>query len=413
MSLALPSCASKYTDSISSMLKTPSKTRAMGVGFIGCGGHAQGCNIPLAAANPNLKIVAMCDLHQDTLQTLSQTYPCDLLTTDAQKLIADPRVEMVICATKPDARWEIMELAAKYGKALFVEKPLAYTADESIRMAQMIARSGIPFCVGFNRPYSPMMQAVRPVYQRNRDEAGHTLMNYRIVGEADIWPASHKQAVLVNKESTIVHETTHIFDLLNWLTGQMPTSVYTAGAGHIDNIITLSYGPDITASIMAGDNGTVGYNKERLEINTHCSTIIGDMFVEMLALNVDGSKRIRRLFPYQFQGKTCRSSGQTVAAKWWQWRKSVTPEQQATGHYFGHTPAVNKGHGEQLEQFRRDILAGRPHETGALQGAMATVLAWDAMKSWQQGQRVELDHQWINEIKAIEASTPQPALNSR
>lgn len=378
--------------------------RRLGVGFVGCGGHAVGCNIPLAAANPHLQIVGMCDLQVDAIRPLGEQYNCEFLTTDAQELIADPRVEMVICATKPDSRLEIMELAIKYRKPLFVEKPLAYTAKESIHMAEMVARSNLPFSVGFNRPYSPMMQAITPIYQRNRDENGHTLIHYRIVGEADIWPQSHKQAVLVNHESTIVHEATHIFDLLNHLTGQMPTQVYVAGAGHIDNIITLSYGSGITASIMTGDNGTVGFNKERIEINTSCSTIIGDMFVEMLALNVDGGKRIHRVFPYKFEGRTCRTSGRAVADKWWKWRTSVTPQEQAVGRYFGKTPEVNKGHGQQLEQFRRDILKGIQHPTGALQGAMATVLAWQAMESWEKGQAVSLDHGWIKEIQSIEAS---------
>jgi|GEM_PF-710868 len=404
MTTALKQQTSQRASSQARIDKATSSNRPMGVGFVGCGGHAAGCNIPLAVANPNLNIVGMCDLQMDRVKQLSETYPCDLLTTDAEKLIADPRVQMVICATKPDCRWGIMELAVRHRKPLFVEKPLAYTAEESIRMAEMIARSGIPFCVGFNRPYSPMMQAIAPVYRRNRDEAGHTLIHYRIVGEADVWPESHKQAVLVNHESTIVHETTHVFDLLNWLTGQMPTRVHTAGAGHIDNIITLTYGRNITASIMAGDNGTVGYNKERLEINTHSSTIIGDMFVEMLALNVDGGKRIRRRFPYTFEGRTFRTSGEALARHWWKWRSRVTPEQQAVGHYFGHTPEVDKGHGAQLEQFRRDILDGKAHETGALQGAMATVLAWHAMESWECGQAVTLDHHWIREIQDIEAS---------
>jgi predicted dehydrogenase len=242
-----------------------------------------------------------------------------------------------------------------------------------------------------------MMQTLAPIYHRNR--GGHTLMHYRIVGEAAVWPPSHRHAVTVEHESTIVHEVTHIFDLLNWITGELPTSIYTTGAGHIDNVIVLTYGKDITASITAGDNGTVGYNKERFEINTHGSTIIGDMFVELLACNVDGGKRLRRLFPYQFAGKTRRGGAQTLARQWWQWRSAVTPEQLAVGRYFGQTPLVDKGHAGQLEQFRRDILAHRPHTTDAVRGALATVLAWKAIESWRRQAVVTLDHQWIADLR--------------
>ncbi len=376
----------------------------MGVGVVGCGGHAQGCNIPLAHANPHLRLVGLCDLQRPVLESLHEQYHPDFITTDLEQLVSDPRVELVICATKPDARWPVIEQAIKHRKALFLEKPLAFTAEDAIAMAQALTRSGIPTAVGFNRPYSPLMQALAPLYRRNR--AGHTLMHYRIVGEAAVWPASHRHAVIQGHESTLVHEVTHIFDLFNWLTEELPTSVYTAGAGHLDNALVLTYGPDITASITAGDNGSVGYNKERFEINTNGCTLIGDMFVELLACGVDGGQRRCRRFPYEFAGKTRRTSAHTLAQHWWRWRRAVTPEQLAVGRYFGQTPSVDKGHAGQLEQFRRDIRARRPHATDAIRGALATLIAWQAIESWRTRSVVQLDHHWLRELRPGSPASP-------
>lgn len=84
---------------------------------------------------------------------------------------------------------------------------------------------------------------------------------------------------MVRKESTVIREVTHIFDLLNWLTDSEPERVHTVGEGNTDNVLTLSYPNRVTAVIVAGDNGTLGFPKERLEIDTNYGTIVGDNYV--------------------------------------------------------------------------------------------------------------------------------------
>ena len=101
----------------------PDGGQRTGVGFIGCGGHACGNNIPGAAANPNLELVALCDLRTDVLDRLKRQYTPKLVTTDMEDVFKDPAVGLVVCATKPDVRIPVMKLAVKYRKPLFVESP--------------------------------------------------------------------------------------------------------------------------------------------------------------------------------------------------------------------------------------------------------------------------------------------------
>ncbi len=360
----------------------------MKVGFIGCGGHACGSNIPMAAKNPNFETAAFCDLREEQLAMLKKQYNPKFITKDFEEIFADPEIGMVVCATKPDFRIPIMEAAVKYRKPLFVEKPLAYSKEDIYKMVELMKPSGVPFIVGFNRPYSPMMQAVRPIYQRNKK--GNTLISYRIIGESDIWPPEHREAVCVRKESTVIHETTHIFDLLNWLTGLMPESIYMAGGGHMDNLIVLSYPEDISVTIIAGDNGSVGYLKERLEINTNCGTLVAEFFTELIVAGMGNDSGVRT-FKYKFGGKEYDDGFTGVRDKLMQWRRELSEEKRLVGHFFGQTPSINKGHYEQLEYFRRQIISGEPVETDVIRGAMPTLMAWSAMESWQKKKPVKLD----------------------
>lgn len=367
----------------------------IGVGFIGCGGHCCGRNIPSAAANPGLKLLAFCDLRPEPLEKLKAKYHPKFITNDMERIFADPEIKMVICATKPDFRLPVMEMAVKYRKPLFVEKPIAYSREDTLKAVALMKHSGVPFIVGFNRPYSPMMQAIRPIYERQKKD--RTLISYRIVGEGHVWPPEHQRAVYEKHESTILHETTHIFDLLNWLTRSTPIKVYTAGGGHVDNLITLTYPNDIFAVIMAGDNGTGGYPKERIDINTNYGTIIGDFFAEMWAVRC-GPDSGRKLFPYTWRGKTGRMNGRKYAEALWRWRDNLTEARRKTGHYFSEFPGISKGHYEQLEYFRRQIVCGGAIETDAVRGALANFIGWKAVESWQQGQALDLDFAFLNDL---------------
>ena len=366
----------------------------MKVGFIGCGGHARGSNIPCVAANPNLETTAFCDLNDEQLEILREKYNPKYLTKDFERIFADPEIGMVVCATKPDFRLPIMEAAVKYKKPLFVEKPLAYTKQDIYKMVELMKPSAVPFIVGFNRPYSPIMQTVRPIYTRNRK--GNTLISYRIVGEEAIWPPEHREAICDRKESTVIHETTHVFDLLNWLTGLVPKSVYMAGGGHIDNIIVLSYDENITATVIAGDNGSVGYPKERLEINSNYGTIVAEYFTELVVAGMGNDSGIKT-FPYEFNNKKYDDGFISLRAKLLKWRKELTEEKRSVGHFEGQIPSINKGHYEQHEYFRNAILSGSPIETDVIRGAIPTLTAWSAIESWQKGEALNLDFSEIYE----------------
>ena len=359
------------------------------VGFIGCGGFAQGNHIPNVVKNPKMSIRAFCDLNEKYLDQLDSKYSPDYVTSDMDKIFEDSEIEMVICSTKPDFRLPVMQRAVKYGKPLFVEKPLCYQEDDVQPMIELIKKSNIKFMIGFNRPYSPIMQDIKPLFQKHRK--GNSTIIYRIIGEARLWPFHHYDAVVNKKESTIIHEATHVFDLLNWLTDSFPFRVYTAGSGNMDNVITLEYPDDTTAVIISGDNSTSGYPKERLEINTNYGTIVGEHFVETTAFGFENIEFFNRTYDYTIGGKTFNTSAVEAAQKEREWRKSLTSEQIKKGYYYDTNVKVDKGHYGELEFFRYAIEDDLPIEIDVISGAVSNIIAWKAIESWNTHLPIELN----------------------
>ncbi len=355
------------------------------MGVIGCGGFCRGNHIPNLLANPAVELKTLCDLKPDGLEK----FGVKEITTDMEKVFADPEIEGVVCGTKPDARMEIMKLAKKYRKPLFVEKPLCWGEEQTMQTLELMRDFKEPFFVGFNRQFSPMMADVLKFY-RHYCTAGNTTILYRIVGEARLWPKSHYQAVMEKKESTIVHEITHIFQLFHFLTGDFPLAVSTAGGGNVDNIITLEYPHDVTAVIIAGDNASAGFPKEYLEINGNYTTIAGRYFTELEVTGNDGVFSQKR-YPYTIAGKSYLTTLAELREKLREFRNGITPEQLAYGYYYDTQVVVDKGHAAEMEAFRRCIAEHLPSPVDLYAGVAANLIAYRAVQSVQEKRRIELN----------------------
>ena len=70
---------------------------------------------------------------------------------DADELIADPEVNAVYIATPPDSHAEYTVRAARAGKPVYVEKPMARDPAECARMIDACRETGVPLFVAYYR----------------------------------------------------------------------------------------------------------------------------------------------------------------------------------------------------------------------------------------------------------------------
>jgi len=104
------------------------------IGMIGCGGRCTGAAAQSLKAGPDVRLVAMCDIFEQRLQSslagLKRRYP-EQVAVDAdhqfvgfdgyQKVIDSADVVLIACASKFHPMYA--EAAIKAGKHVFVEKP--------------------------------------------------------------------------------------------------------------------------------------------------------------------------------------------------------------------------------------------------------------------------------------------------
>ncbi|NJM55997.1 MAG: Gfo/Idh/MocA family oxidoreductase, partial [Verrucomicrobiae bacterium] len=83
----------------------------------------------------------------------------------AGDIIADKSIDAVLICTPTDTHADLIEQAAKAGKAVFCEKPVDLSADRVRACLKVVADTKAPLMIGFNRRFDPGHAALRAALQ--------------------------------------------------------------------------------------------------------------------------------------------------------------------------------------------------------------------------------------------------------
>ena len=260
------------------------------VGLCGVGRLGQVYARNLRALVSGTDLVAVSDVDEETLNRVANEFEVESRYKTPQALIDDAKVDAVVIVTPTHNHRELVEAAARSGKAIFCEKPLSISLAESLAMKKVVEESGVFFQMGFMRRFDPSYAAAH-----KRIEAGE--MGDPIVFKSTSRDPFRPSLKYLNPSSNggiFVDMGIHDFDLALWFFGDV-ARIQSQGAvlaypeiqplGDIDNavsilnfkdgrlgIIDLSrsgiYGYDINTEIL-GTKGTIriGYLREtRIEI---------------------------------------------------------------------------------------------------------------------------------------------------
>ena len=139
-----------------------------GIGLIGCGFigrfHARNIrDIARSGANvgpPDVEYYAVCDRDQDRAAAFAELAGCKVATTDAAEVIHSPKVDAVYICTETVEHVELVIAAAKAGKHVFCEKPLATNLFDARRMHAAVAAAGVTHQVGLVLRFSPVFRVI-------------------------------------------------------------------------------------------------------------------------------------------------------------------------------------------------------------------------------------------------------------
>ena len=128
------------------------------VGLLGAGriGRIHGANV---AAHPRARLMAVADPSAEMGGSAASSSGAEL--RDVEAVVAGEDVDAVLICTPTDSHAELIERAARAGKAVFCEKPVSLDAERTRACLAVVQACGTPLMVGFNRRFDPSFAAVR------------------------------------------------------------------------------------------------------------------------------------------------------------------------------------------------------------------------------------------------------------
>lgn len=132
----------------------------VGIGLIGAGTwgnvHAQ-----TYADYHRSALTAVCDQNYERAHKMAALYGVEHVYTDYRDMLRNPDIRAVAVVTPDFAHRRIIEDAARAGKDVIVEKPLATTHEDLAAIADAVTAAGVKLMVDFHCRWSPPLVVAR------------------------------------------------------------------------------------------------------------------------------------------------------------------------------------------------------------------------------------------------------------
>lgn len=151
-------------------------TSPIGVALIGAGMIGERHVTALSALRLRAQLATIVSRHPDRARHLARYYAGapPLFSSDLSCVVDDPQVQVVIVATPPSVRIELIKSLVAAGKHILLEKPVARNVEEAVRVVQICKEAGVKLGVLFqHRARVTSLEAKRLLQGGSPGAVGH------------------------------------------------------------------------------------------------------------------------------------------------------------------------------------------------------------------------------------------------
>lgn len=216
------------------------------VAFIGAGRQANWRHYPSVVSQPDVEVVAVCDLVPERAAATAARWGIPKTYQDHQHMLdeIDPRAVYVIMG--PDRIQEPVVFALRQGRDVFIEKPPGLTLHQIRVLAHVAEEHQCLTMVGFQRRFTPAMTELRA-----RVEARgpiHSVAVANLKSTRDF--AQPSSSVL----DMFTSDGMHAVDTLRWLCGGEVQRVWSS----VRTLYTAAPGANAVLAQVEFSSGAVG-----------------------------------------------------------------------------------------------------------------------------------------------------------
>ena len=228
------------------------------LGVVGAGRHGRDMG-RAARESGRFDMVVCCDLVPELASRAKDWIGYRHSVTSMEKML-EFDIDAVLVATSHDALAQTASQAARAGKHIYVEKPLALTAEQGAGVVAAASECGVNLMVGYCLRYLPS----RVEMKRQIDSGAVGEMVGITSGKAG---GRYREGPLADPDrggGALLFVGSHQIDQLLWLTGEMPETVagmvtYVPENGTDDTSwFTLEFAGGLVAQAFCSQNSGAG-----------------------------------------------------------------------------------------------------------------------------------------------------------
>jgi predicted dehydrogenase len=222
-------------------------------GILGFGHHAAKRLSKGFLESQNSKLVGLWRRDATKAQASASQFSIPLVFDTPEALCASPEIDAVFIVSPDALHLPHVLLAAKHGKAILCEKPLALNTGEVEQMLAAAKAAGVPFGVAQNMRYNRSLDVIRKWIAEGRigkPQLAHSQFSYSAEGSPRTWIYDPTLAT----GGPIGDVGIHCIDALRFVLGTDVTAVTTLahkdeGSGEVESHAVIAL--DLASGTMA------------------------------------------------------------------------------------------------------------------------------------------------------------------
>jgi myo-inositol 2-dehydrogenase/D-chiro-inositol 1-dehydrogenase len=205
------------------------------------------------------RLAAITDLRLEAARQCGSALGVPKVFQDYRRVLDDPEVQAVVICSSTDTHASIIADAARAGKQIFCEKPIALDLKQIDEALAVVVSAGVKLQVGFNRRFDANFSRIRELVREGKIGEPHLL---RITSRDPAPPPIEYVRV---SGGIFLDMMIHDFDMARYLVDDEVEELYAVGGVRIDPQIGKSGDVDtavVTLKFAGGCFGTIDNSRQ-------------------------------------------------------------------------------------------------------------------------------------------------------
>lgn len=224
--------------------------------LIGCGRAGMIHARSYAGGVADAELIAMCDPFDASLEAACAEIPVKYRYTDYREALANPEIDAVIVVTPTQFHHDVVIAAAKVGKHVFCEKPMANDENECDEMIAACKEAGVKLQLGFMRRFDKSFRRGKEVIDSG------AIGQVAMIKSNTYGPSEPKEWMYDVRRSygPIGEVNSHDFDTLRWYAGSEVKRIHAVGSNFRSPEKAEQYPEyyDTCSVLLEFENGVIG-----------------------------------------------------------------------------------------------------------------------------------------------------------